>query len=111
MPPDPPFPIAATFNVAARLLTVTFNRALQAGPTAIANWANWADLGGGIVSRYLNTAALAIAGNVVSGVTTFIAFDPGHAQVVNYNAAPADVRGDPDGVAVPAFINFPLTLV
>lgn len=110
MPFSPPVPIAATFSIATRLLTVTFDRQLQPGPSAIGNWPNWADLGGGNIARYLNTVPFTAAGDTVSGTTTFIAFDPGHAQVVNYNATPPDVLST-FGIPAAPFADFPLVLV
>lgn len=88
MPPDPPIPIAATFNTVAQHLTVEFDQVLAPDPALDAT--NWG-ICDGINNRTF--VALAALGPVVSGPAFPPPAGPCGAPQVTYSPPPFDVLG------------------
>lgn len=99
---DPPVPIAATLAFATGAWSVQFDKPLQPGVLAFANWTFVAT-----ATDWTATSAVA-AGDTVSGAATSGGFPP-PGDVANYAATPADVL-DLEGRPAAAFINFPLVV-
>jgi len=112
VPPDitPPVPVAASLVWATLVLTVTWDQALVAQPTAANNWIAQAHPVG-VPDRHVNPAPGASVGNQT---TMTVAFTGPAAGVnrVRYLAAPPDIIGaGPGGLPAAAFANFPLAVV
>lgn len=81
---------------------MTFDRPLQPGPVAHANWnARHTN------ERYAGAAVATVAGANVT-VPMAVQFANFGADVVTYNAAPADVIST-HGVPAAGFVDFPIT--
>lgn len=104
MPPSPPIPIAATFNLTTFLLDVTFDRPLTPQITAAINWT--------AIASFFRWGAPLPGAALGNHVTITLIKGPGapFPDSVTYAAAPADVLSS---VGVPAarFDDFPLTVI
>jgi hypothetical protein len=107
VPLDAPRPVAATIDHVTLNLVVTFDRALQPGLSSIGNWHCWDDATGAFRRRAPN-AALAIAGNTVSGVMSAGVIQAGPSRVT-YFGSPLDVLSLTGTPALP-FADFPLVV-
>lgn len=94
---------------AAALLTVTFDRPLQPGASAIGNWTG-VRFSLGAFRAFDPSVPLTILGNTVSGIVITQPAPVAGPDRISYAAAPADVIGT-NGAPVLPFVDFPLAIL
>lgn len=108
VPPDPPFPIGATYSVGTSNLTVTFSELLQPGLSAAQNWYHTTKNGPPVV--LWNAIPATIAGNTVTAKMA-AGIPPGPLTgTCRYDPPPFDVLSL-RGVPAAAFNNYPVVNV
>lgn len=102
MPPSPPVPIAAVWLTGPDRVEVTFDRPLQPGAVAFANWRTRR-----VNFRYLGVPPAAVVGSVLtcSQISNIPSIGP---QSVDYLATPPDIIST-KGIPAAPFTNFPMS--
>lgn len=104
----PPVPIAATFDLAANVMTVDFDQPLQVSPLDAPNW-NARIQGFRRSTTQVFTSPALPDNRVTARQWTIDLMDPGP-DVVSYRPPPFDVLSVP-GTPAPLFLDFPVTVV